>query len=156
MSATVKRTFGTNLSNKKRDSSASDAHAAIAAAKLSQKEKLERWKQQRAAHTVSQQPAATPVAVVVASTPVHLDAPPTSALLLQPTPVSSKKALPTNPNATSEIFYTPSSSPTNFKQRVRPPLSSFFFFFFFFFLTVEENSKNPLFFWTDRSVETFN
>jgi hypothetical protein len=65
-----------------------------AAAKLSQKEKLERWKQQRAAHTASQQPAAsTPVAVVVASTPVHLDAPPTSAQLLQPTPVSSKKAL---------------------------------------------------------------
>lgn len=120
MSATVKRTFGTNLSNKKRDS-AGDAAAAAAAAKLSQKEKLERWRMQRAAHTASQQPTATPVAVaVVASTPVHLDAPPatTAQQLLQPTPMSSKKALAVNPNATGEIFYTPSSSPTNFKQRV--------------------------------------
>lgn len=131
------RVFGSNLSNKA-EASATPVNGKAASAKLlaeqqakltAQQAKLEEWQKQKAASslkapvaTAAKRPSvAAPTTAVTAAPPLQLSTTPHSALS---TPTNSAKlASASAANHTTEIFYTPSSSPTSFKQRVRKKLT---------------------------------
>jgi hypothetical protein len=131
------RVFGSNLSNKA-EASATPVNGKAASAKLlaeqqakltAQQAKLEEWQKQKAASSSLKAPVATAakrpsvaapttVAVTVAP-PLHLSTTPHPHSALSTPTSNAKLASASAANHTTEIFYTPSSSPTSFKQRVR-------------------------------------